>query len=139
MGTYATLFVKDKTDTSIIAINKRLASLGYPTETFEGVLYGAFVSKSQLIEDVRFMNEDPEGLKQQPQVKRPITVKFLTSFFWNQVGSFCRKISASTDQEKRQWAIVFRYAHENPNLFDWKRSENCSKAMLRQYRINILN
>lgn len=131
MGTYAILRVKNQTESNLLAINKDLTNAGYPSETHENILYGPFVTKAQLTEDARFMNEDPEGLQQCPHFERPITPEFLGKFFWNEIGSFCIKVSAINQEEIALAEIIFKYAYNNKSKFDWKRSENVSLPELK--------
>lgn len=41
------------------------------------------------------------------------------------------------DDELKNAHIVFRYALENEELFDWKESKNCDKETLRSYGVKI--
>lgn len=126
MGTYLNIQLKSLDDTVIKKANDELEKLGFTTEVHNGVKYGAFVTNEQLAEDARFMNEDEEGLQQQPHIERPITAKWLQGFFWNKIGSYNMKLSAATREELQQAFIVSRWAANNPELIDSEKSDNYS-------------
>lgn len=137
MGTYPKLVIKDQKEGNIDRINRELHKLGYPTHILNQVPYGAFITRKRLEEDARFLNVDPEGLKQIIHMKRPITSKLLEEFFWNKVGTFIAKTSSFNEDEQGQWEIVFNYAHRHKNDFGWKASENCSKEKLRGHGFEV--
>lgn len=134
MGTYLKLIVKTKYAKKV---NDNLENLGFPTESFNGVKYGAFRTLENLKEDARFMNEDEEGLKQQPNWKRPISYKDLEQFFWNERNTFTRKISCLGEIEENEVKLVFNYAYNNLELFDWDKSKYSNKSDLLSYGIKL--
>ena len=139
MGTYFELQLKQPTERNIKIANKLLESKGYIGQTANGVYYGAFVTREQLKEDARFMNEDPEGLKQCPHIERPITAKFLEGFVkWNTPG-FCQyKLSYMGEDEERittinNIRILSDFAEGYPELIDTKKSDNYDKETVSEY------
>ncbi len=71
MGTYTKIALKNKKHAKMVnTILKKEYGLTY--KTFNGVEYGCFVTQEMENEDIRYMNEDEEGLKQIPHFKRPI-------------------------------------------------------------------
>ncbi len=106
MGTYIYARLKDKSEESIKKANKSIERKGYPTETYNGVLYGFFTSREQLVEDARFMNEEPEGLEQAPHWPRPVSVEQLQQLFWNEIGCGVIKISGCDDERQQVVDIV---------------------------------
>ena len=134
MGTYIYARLKDKSESAIDAANKSILRKGYPTETHNNVLYGFFTSRAQLEEDARFMNEDPEGLKQAPHWKRPITVDDLSSLFWNEIGCGVIKISGCDDQRQRIVDIVRSWLRTKTakQILDLENSDNIFKSQYNQ-------
>ncbi len=79
MGTYTKIVLNNKNHSNIVnTILKQEYGLTY--EVFNGVEYGCFYTQEMENEDIRYMNEDEEGLKQVPYFKRPITKKTFYSF-----------------------------------------------------------
>ena len=106
MGTYLRIKLKSKKDDFIKMANESLQGAGYPNETINGIDYGFFPTLEQLREDARFMNEEPEGLKQAPHFERPITPEFLQTFFWNVLGEGTIKVSGCDDEQQEIVNIV---------------------------------
>lgn len=92
MGRYMTVVLKKHymNDLFISSLNEELAAkFGANT----GV---KFNTPAYVREEVDFMNYDPEGLKQVPHWKRPITIEVLqTNAFWLRIGEFSFKLSAA--------------------------------------------
>jgi hypothetical protein len=51
-------------------------------ETYNGIDYGLFFSQEMFNEDLRFMNEDEEGITNLPHFKRPISKETYYSLLW---------------------------------------------------------
>lgn len=121
MGTYIYSQLKDTSEENILKQNKILHKLGVKIKKYNKVPYGAFVSRTQLQEDARYMNEDPEGLKQASHWPRPVQVKDLEGLFWNKIGLYCTKLSGgSSDKELTSALIVALYMRKNRHLFNYK-------------------
>ena len=134
MGTYCKLSLIDKSDTFIKNVNKELHDKGIDRIIYyNDIPYGAFTTHEMLEEDARYMNEDPEGLKQSPDSKRPITVKWLSQFFWNEIGTYHLKISAAYAHELKKIIAIRNYCRDN-NYLDQKLSENHHEL---DYRLKI--
>jgi hypothetical protein len=133
MGTYMKCYLKDRTDENIKPINDALEKLGVQTEMFNGIKFGAFTTIEELKEDARFMNEEPEGLKQMPDWKRPITTTTLSQLFWKHIGGFVTKISANSEEEMKDAVIVSNWAKKNIKLIDTKKSENFLPSFVSSY------
>lgn len=134
MGTYTNLALKDRSEKNILRVNAQLDKLGiWEQEVHNSVPYGAFTSRQQLREDARFMNEDPEGLKQCSHQPRPITANWLESFFWNKTGFLVVKLSGGTETDilLRLYSVT-AYCLEN-NLIDEKESEYFRLEDIREY------
>lgn len=131
MGTYVTLVLKNKRKAT--KINKKLVEkFGDNYDgTFEGVNFGAFYSEEMLKEDIRFVNEDDEGLKQNTNVERPIT----RDFFLNRgfyVGQYSVKISCPSADEMVRIRAIQKWLKEYGNLgfLDLKKSKNVDKILI---------
>jgi hypothetical protein len=133
MGTYMYCQLKNTSESHIKDCNEQLRKLGFESKVFNGILYGAFVTREQLDEDSRFMNKDPEGLKQCPHFKRPITHVFLQEFFWNRIGLCCIKLSSSEESELRQALIVAKWANKNNELINHKESNHYKPSEVKYY------
>lgn len=110
MGTYTKIALKDKKHAKMVnTILKKEYGLTY--KTFNGVEYGYFVTQEMENEDIRYMNEDEEGLKQVPHFKRPInkrTYRSLTKY-WKEVGSFIVKISSPIMEELQEIEVLQKF------------------------------
>jgi len=134
MGTYIYAVLKDTSEENIAKQNAILHKLGLKIKKYNGVPYGAFVSRAQLAEDARFMNEDPEGLKQAPHWKRPVQVKDLEGLFWNRIGQYCTKLSGgSSDKELSEALIVALYIRHNRRLFNIKECSDHTVTKVSEY------
>lgn len=134
MGTYMYCQLKGTSDHHIEQCNNELEKLGFKTEIYEGIKYGAFTTHKRLEEDARFMNEDPEGLKQCPHFERPITPELLQQFFWNKIGRFCTKLSGGrSNEELNQALIVAKWAAKNKLLVDQIESSNHTPGIVKSY------
>ena len=133
MGTYLYAQLKDTSENNIKKVNAMLKKRGFPTEYYNGVEYGAFVTREQLQEDARFMNETPEGLKQAPHWQRPVKVEDLEHLFWNKIGQACYKLSGGHDDSVALAMIVAKFLATHRNLFDLKECSNHDVAKVRSY------
>ncbi len=103
MGRYMIVVLADeyKNDAFIIQLNKEL---------FE--IYGAnnsekFNSWQYLQEEADYINKHPEGKKQLPDWKRPITKEALhKNFFWFRMGEFHFKLSGGATAEQARDAVA---------------------------------
>jgi hypothetical protein len=121
MGTYIKIRLKNKTEKNIEKANDLLEKVGFEFEKHNGVKYGLFVTQKMLEEDSRFMNEDEEGKKQAPHLKRPITPEFLQkNFFWFEKGCAMIKYTDGRQIEKLK---SFVYG-EGKEMVDFESSEN---------------
>lgn len=121
-------------DKNIKKVNQEIIAEGYKHEVFNGVVYGAFISFEQLEEDARFMNEDAEGLKQQPDWKRPITPEKLSQFFWMKPGTFNMKLSPGLSEEDYNQCIAVAYWCKSfPNRINQNESSNFSLETVKKY------
>lgn len=133
MGTYFKVKLKDKSEANIKSINSDLEKLGYETPTFNNVKYGAFTTREQLKEDARFMNEDKEGLKQSPHLKRPITPDFLEQFIWNNIGYCQLKLSGGENGTVKLALVVANWINDNKNKIDFKNSDYYQRGFVKSY------
>lgn len=133
MGTYLYAQLKDTSDENVKRVNEMLRKRGFPNEVFNGVVCGAFVTREQLEEDARYMNEDPEGLKQATHWERPVTVKQLEGLFWNKIGQACYKLSGGNDKTLAMALIVAKFLASHRNLFDLKECRNYTLAKVNSY------
>lgn len=133
MGTYTTIVLKNKTDAHIKQVNGELEKLGYKSEVYNHVNYGAFISNEQLKEDVRFMNEDEEGLKQCPHMKRPLSVNTVNQFSWMTLGHYVTKLSSSGIEDLKQTLIVSKWAIEHLAEIEITESKNYTPEKIRVY------
>ena len=79
------------------------------------------------------MNEDPEGLKQSPWQKRPITYEWLESFNWNNLGTYQVKLSASSEETILQALIIARWAYKNQDKIMQRKSDNYDISFVKSY------
>lgn len=137
MGTYMTCQLKGTTDSHIKQCNEELEKLGFPTNTYNGVKYGAFVTLEQLTEDARFMSEDPQGLKQCSHMRRPVQpVDLEKNFFWFKRGQFCQKLSSSSTDELKNAMIVAKWAARHKLMVDQSGSDHFDRTTIKQYMGN---
>ncbi|MCJ8208129.1 hypothetical protein MUY27_00320 [Mucilaginibacter sp. RS28] len=133
MGTYMTVVLKKQyqNEAFIAALNDDLIAI-YGAET--GV---AFNTWAYLQEEADFMNTDPEGLRQLPDWKRPISKEQLSkNFFWLRFGEFAFKLSGggSTAAEAQQAVAVSKWiAHTNARYIDKNKSEKFTTAIVASY------
>ena len=126
MGTYARIVLKKTvTGKKLKEINRELSRRGIPIAVHEGVEYGAFITNETMAEDVRFMNEDPEGLKQMPGTPRPVTINQVIDQYFYKPRLFCRKLRY--EDEMQEVAIVVAWAEEHPELIDQNESSYCQR------------
>lgn len=134
MGTYCYLHLKNKAESNIKRVNNLLDRYGiWPKDVHNGVDYGAFVTKEQLKEDVRFMNEDPVGLKQAPGMTRPISFRELESLFWNGLGTCVVKLSGGTDNDGLKRLLNVVHFCSDKKLIDTKASRDYTPKKIKEY------
>ncbi len=110
MGTYTKITLKNKKHAKMVnTILKKEYGLTY--QTFNGVEYGCFVTQEMENEDIRYMNEDKEGLKQMAHLRRPINKKTYRAFtkYSKEVGSFIVKISSPFDDQLQQIEVLQKF------------------------------
>jgi len=134
MGTYLNLMLKNKAESNIQKVNRELNKMGFISHCYNNINYGAFVTREQLNEDARYMNEDAEGLKQSPHFKRPITPSFLSSFIWLRIGFHQTKLSGGLSPEEEHNAIILsQWAEENIQEIDMDESKNFQTSVVISY------
>ncbi len=127
MGTYTKIALKNKKHAKMVnTILKKEYGLTY--QTFNGVEYGCFVTQEMENEDIRYMNEDEEGLKQMPHFKRPInkrTYRSLTKYC-KEVGAFIVKINSPLDEQLQQIEVLQKFLNTEyaKQYIDYKKSKN---------------
>ncbi len=130
MGTYTILRLKNKSEKNIKKVNDLLKNYGAKYETFEGVEFGYFRTLAMTLEDCRYMNEDPEGLKQATQQARPIKPEYIEDFFWNERGTYSVKISSLNDDERNEINIISKWLNDGGKEFlNLSTSENLYRLL----------
>ncbi|WP_345201516.1 hypothetical protein [Chryseobacterium ginsengisoli] len=89
-----------------------------------------------LQKDADYMNNDPDGLKEVPDWKRPITAtKLSKNFFWLTHGEFSFKLSGCpTLEEAREAIAVCKWLIETNNYFiEAEKSDNYDKETVAEY------
>lgn len=135
MGTHMTVKLRNTSEKNIKSCNKQIRKMGFKSEVFEGIPYGPFVTNEQLEEDARFMSEDPEGLRQCPGTKRPITPETIEGMaFWLKRGQFYLKLSGGTANEELEQALfVAKWAELNPDKINTEESNNFTVEKVSSY------
>ena len=136
MSTVAKLYLKDRSDLNIKKINLQLKELGYPSLVFDHILYGPFPSPSHLDHYAKWLSHDLEGLQVIKHFERPITRALLESFPWNEIGCFFLTLNGMSEKDIQECQILFNFSFNNPDLFDWSRS-NSSRQLLEEYGFNF--
>lgn len=132
MGRYLSVRLKQDfiNDLSIKKINEQLVNSYGATERVK------FNPSYFIDEEADFLNNDPEGKKQAPHLKRPLTREFLShNFFWFRSGELHIKISGGTDLEAARDAVaVCKWIiHTKGWYIDRSNSSNYSRATIAQY------
>ena len=95
-----------------------------------------FISDAFLKDEAEFFNSDPEGMKQIPDFKRPLTPEILTkTFIWYQPGFFQLKISGCVDPTRAINAVAVCNWIKKSQLryIDTEKSSNYQARILHQY------
>jgi len=137
MGTYCKIALKDSVQESQIElINQELETKGYLVDVHNGISYGAFFTQKMIQKDLRYMNEDPEGLKQVPHWTRPITAECLQeNCFWIRHRQFCTKFGSQDDE--RKILLVANWAACNKELIGDERSDNWTEQALKERGLSL--
>lgn len=136
MGRYMIVVLKPQynNDGHMVRLNKQLQ------EEFGAATAQVFNTWKFLQEEADFMNHDPEGLRQIPDWKRPITpLQLHNNFFWLRVGELHIKLSACSDMDKARNAIaVCKWVIKTKGLYIKKAaSSNHSKKIVAEYLNHI--
>jgi len=131
MGTYTKLILRKKNQSK--KVNELLKKLGAEYETFEGVEYGMFFTQEMVNEDIRFMNEDPEGLDQNLNYERPISEEDYWKMVcnWREIATYKLKISCPNDEESKNIEILkqFLNSDDSEKYIDYDKSENLDRLI----------
>lgn len=103
MGRYMTVVLKEecKNDNFIKQLNEELI------KKYGATLYHKFNPWYLLQQEADYINKNPEGKKQLPDWKRPITAERLSkNFFWFTNGVFWIKLSGGTTSEEGRDAVA---------------------------------
>lgn len=134
MGTYMHVVLKNTGEENIKQVNSEIIVKGYEPEIYCGVTYGPFVTMEQLIEDARYMNEDPEGLKQCPHFERPIQPMYLSrNFPWLRLGGCQIKLSGGSDDLAKTAMIIAEWIRENHDRINMRESDNYRTSFVLSY------
>jgi len=136
MGTYSILYLKkpEKTE-EVNELLKKQYNLTY--ETYSGVEYGLFFSQEMFDEDLRYMNEDEEGIANLPHFKRPISKETYYSLIFGigncfgDIGTVCIKISSISEKDidTIQALQEFSKTPEFKKLINFRKSKNLKRLL----------
>lgn len=105
MGTYALIKLKNADKSKEVnQLLKDKYNLQYPN--FNGVEYGVFYTKEMFEEDLRFVNNDSEGLEQFSHFERPISSEVFETLLFGAgnclggIGCFCVKLRDINTEEQ---------------------------------------
>lgn len=121
---------ENRNDLFIFQLNKELKN------TYGANTCTKFNPWYEIQQEADFMNKDPEGKKQCPGLKRPVTPKHLsTNFFWFTNGVFSIKLSGGTtaDEGKDAVAICKWIIKTQSQYIDTEQSDNYDKETVSQY------
>jgi hypothetical protein len=132
MGRYMEVYLKKKyiNEATIQKINLSLK------EKFGANSTDIFISEAYLKDEAEFFNSDPEGMKQLPDFKRPLTPQILSNYFiWYQAGFFQFKISGCVDPARAVNAVAVCHWIKKSQLryIDTEKSSNFQPRILHQY------
>ncbi len=132
MGRYMTVVLKEghRSDVFIQLLNEDLLT------RFGANTCLKFNSWEYLQGEADYINNHPEGIKQLPDWKRPITKEALhRNFFWFRNGAFSFKLSGGgTADEARDAVAVCKWLMATKcKYIDKATSENYSKEIVQQY------
>lgn len=132
MGRCMTVVLKaaHRNDLFISLLNQQLA------REFGGNVGTTFVTQQYVEQEADFINTDPEGLKQLPHWKRPVTAAQLSrNFFWYRIGEFSFKLSGCSGSDEARDAIaVCKWIQQTKGRYiELKASENYRPAVVREY------
>jgi hypothetical protein len=136
MSTVAILSLLSNDDPSIQRVNQELSELGFNSEIYDDIRYGPFPCMDHLTSYSQWLNTDPIGQTEISHFERPITTDFLQSFPWYQIGCYYVTLNGLSPQEISQYSIVYNFAFNHQDLFDWSRS-NTSQQLLNQFGFNF--
>ncbi len=134
MGTYMNVVLKDNSEDNIQRCNAEIKAMGYETVMVEGVEFGAFVTMAQLTEDARYMNEDPEGLKDWPHQPRPLKPMTLSNNFpWMKLGGCQIKLSSAEVEVLRDALFIAEWIRVNNEMINPRESSNYRVSFVQTY------
>jgi hypothetical protein len=132
MGRYMTIVLKEeyKNDIFIEQLNETLVK-EYGANT-----YPKFNPWYELQTEADYFNKNPEGKKQLPDWKRPITAKRLSkNFFWFTNGIFSTKLSGGTtsDEGRDAVAVCKWIVKTNQRYINAEESSNYDQETVAEY------
>ena len=111
-------------------VNNRLKELGLVYPMHNGVEWGLFRTEKMEEEDIRFVNEDPEGLKQNPTHPRPVGRDYFKNMGMK-VGVWEVKISCPLEEEEKQIAVMQEFLKTDMAklIVNFEQSEDVERLM----------
>lgn len=129
MGTYSIIYLRNpEMAKEVNELLKEKYNLEY--EKYNGVDYGIFFTQEMFDEDLRFLNEDEEGIKNLTHYERPISKEtyYLLLFgignCFGDIGTFCVKISCVTEEDVK----TIKALQEFSKTPEFKKFVNVSKS-----------
>ncbi|PQA97027.1 hypothetical protein B0A69_02975 [Chryseobacterium shigense] len=136
MGTYSIIYLK-KPEKAIEVNNLLKEQYNLKYETYNGIDYGLFFSQEMFNEDLRFMNEDEEGITNLPHFKRPISKETYYSLLFGlgncfgDIGTVCIKISSISDKDIDTIAALQKFSKtpKFKKLINFRKSKNLQRLL----------
>ena len=129
MGTYSIIYLRNPEMAK--EVNELLKEKYYlEYENYNGIDYGIFFTQEMFDEDLRFLNEDEEGIKNLTYYERPISKEtyYLLLFgignCFGDIGTFCVKISCVTEEDVK----TIKALQEFSKTPEFKKFVNVSKS-----------
>jgi len=136
MGTYSIIYLKkpEKVE-EVNELLRQQYNLKY--QNCNGVDFGIFTSQEMFDEDLRYMNEDEEGIANLPHFKRPISKETYYSLIFGigncfgDIGTVCIKISHVAERDIKTIKMLqeFSKTPEFRKFINFKKSKNLKRLL----------
>jgi hypothetical protein len=133
------LELKEKDVAYIDAINRELICNGYKALFRNGIPYASFISEKHIKNDIYYLNTDPNGFLEYPELERPLTPDDFYDLYPTAYPGLCYlNLDMASSANYHNTAILFQWIIQNFDLlepneaFDSYLSDEKNSSIIRQ-------
>ena len=128
------IVLKKRATVDVERVNREIICLGYEPSFDNGIAYGPFLTWEHIENQVKYLNNDFEGLRLYPELERPIDVIEYSFYVPYANPGYCHiQIDRAYQEIPQNLAIILQWAWSNPGCIDEAYSKNYESRNIAVY------